>query len=225
MSRQIQTATLRLWGYAAALVLLAILHFSTAGFGPSHEQLIKLPAAVRHQNVAVAGVGAEHGERHRYLNAPGTVTPFATVTMRTRVDGELVHVYFSEGQTVKVGDLLAEIDPRLYQVRLTEAEGQMARDRASLVNAQAQLARFKELFNEKIIARQELDSQQALAGQYAGMVRNDQGLIDAARLELAYCRIASPISGRVGLRLVDPGNIVHVTDAQGLMVIRFNLSR
>src|SRR5215813_13747067 len=119
----------------------------------------------------------------------------------------------------KEGDLLAEIDPRPFQVQLTQAEGQMARDRASLLNANNQLARFRELYAQHIISKQDLDNQQALSGQFAGAVKNDQGLIDSARLNLTYCNIASPIAGRVGLRLVDPGNIVHAADPQGLMVI------
>lgn len=219
MSDKIKTTILRLWICFAALMLLGIVHFNRADISSAYQPVIQPFDAARHEHDRAARISAERGKQHSYLSAPGTVMPFATVAVRTRVDGELIRVYFNEGQTVRVGDPLAEIDPRPYQVQLTEAEGQMARDRASLVNAQAQFARFKELFAENIVARQDLDSKQALAGEYAGIVRNDQGMIDGARLNLGYCRIASPISGRVGLRLVDPGNIVHSTDGPALMVI------
>jgi multidrug efflux system membrane fusion protein len=187
-------------------VLLLVVYSTTTGFGRTREQSIE-------------AVSARRGDLNIYLNELGTVTPLKTVTVHTRVDGELVNVYFKEGQTVKAGDPLAEIDPRPYQVQLAEAEGQMARDRAALVNAQAQLARYKELFAQNIIARQDLDARESLAGQYSGVVRNDQALIDSARLNLFYCRITSPIGGRVGLRLVDPGNIVRTIDMRGLMII------
>ena len=196
----------RWWLWAGTLAVLVVVYGTTAGFGRTREQSIE-------------AVTAKRGDLKIYLNELGTVTPLKTVIVHTRVDGELVDVYFKEGQTVKAGDLLAEIDPSSYQVQLAEAEGQMARDRASLVNAQAQLARYKELFAQNIIARQDLDTQLSLAGQYAGVVKNDQALIDGAKLNVAYCHITSPIDGRVGLRLVDPGNIVHTIDTQGLLVI------
>jgi multidrug efflux system membrane fusion protein len=194
------------WFWAGTVVLLLVVYSTTTGFGRTREQSIE-------------AVSARRGDLNIYLNELGTVTPLKTVTVHTRVDGELVNVYFKEGQTVKAGDPLAEIDPRPYQVQLAEAEGQMARDRAALVNAQAQLARYKELFAQNIIARQDLDARESLAGQYSGVVRNDQALIDSARLNLFYCRITSPIGGRVGLRLVDPGNIVRTIDMRGLMII------
>jgi membrane fusion protein, multidrug efflux system len=196
----------RWWLWAGTLALLLVVYRTMAGFGRTQEQSIE-------------AVAAKRGDLNIYLNELGTVTPLKTVIVHTRVDGELVDVYFKEGQTVKAGDRLAEIDPRPYQVQLAEAEGQMARDRASLVNAQAHLARYKELFAQNIIARQDLDTQLSLAGQYAGVVKKDQALIDGARLNVAYCHITSPIDGRVGLRLVDPGNIVHTIDTQGLLVI------
>jgi multidrug efflux system membrane fusion protein len=128
-------------------------------------------------------------------------------------------VSFKEGDLVRSGDLLAEIDPRPFQVQLTQAEGQMARDQALLKNAEVDLERYHTLYKQDSIAQQQLDTQEALVRQYQGAVKVDQGQIDNAKLQLVYCRITSPISGRVGLRLVDPGNIVHATDANGLVVI------
>ena len=205
------------WFWACTLVLLLVVYRTAAGFGRARE--IEPSAAVNTQSISVDVTAARRGDLKIYLNERGTVTPLKTVIVHARVDGELVDVYFKGGQAVKAGDLLAEIDPRPYQVQLTQVEAQMARDRASLINAQAQLARYTELFRQNVIARQDFDAQQSLAGQYAGAVRNDQALIDSARLNLVYCRITSPINGRVGSRLTDPGNIVHAFDTQGLMVI------
>ena len=128
-------------------------------------------------------------------------------------------VSFKEGDLVRSGDLLAEIDPRPFQVQLTQAEGQMAKDQALLKNAQVDLERYQVLFKQDSIPQQQLATQEALVRQDEGAIKVDQGQIDNARLQLVYCRITSPISGRVGLRLVDPGNIVHAADANGLVVI------
>jgi multidrug efflux system membrane fusion protein len=172
-----------------------------------------------HPTVPVAAVPAKLGDLNQYISAIGTVTPYNTVTIKSRVDGQLVKVNFTEGQIVKAGDLLAEIDPRPYQVQLTQAEGTLAKDLASLENNKILLARDKELYDQKIIARQDLDNQQSLVGQFAGSIESDKGVVDNAKLQLTYSRITSPITGRVGLRLVDAGNIIHATDATGLAVI------
>lgn len=172
-----------------------------------------------HPSVPVAAAPATLGDLNQYISAIGSVLPYNTVTIKSRVDGQLEKVSFTEGQIVKKDDLLAQIDPRPFQVQLTQAEGTLAKDQASLTNARTLLARDKVLFNQQIIARQDLDNQQAQVGNFAGMIKSDEGVVANARLQLTYSRITSPITGRVGLRLVDAGNIVHATDPNGLAVI------
>src|SRR5262249_2103423 len=154
-----------------------------------------------------------------HLDGIGTVTPRATVTVHTRVDGELVAVHFQEGQTVARGDLLVEIDPRPFQVQLQQAEGQLARDEALLANAKVDLARHRGLSKDDAIPKQQLDTQVALVQQDEAAIAVDRGQVEAAKLNLVYSRVTSPVDGRIGLRLVDPGNIVHASDANGLAVV------
>src|SRR3954452_13262257 len=153
------------------------------------------------------------------LNALGTVTPLATVTVRPQIRGQLVEVAVKEGQLVKKGDFLAQIDPRPYQVALAQAEGQLAKDRATLRNSEDDLARYRTLLAQNSIARQTVDTQAALVQQNNGTLAADQAQVDAQKLNLTYARIVSPISGRVGLRRVDPGNYVQTSDTNGIVVI------
>jgi multidrug efflux system membrane fusion protein len=151
--------------------------------------------------------------------ALGTVIPNYSVTVTSRVDGELMAVYFTEGQYVKKGQLLAQIDPRAYQATLDQYQGDLAQNQALLKSAQLTAERYKRLFAKDSIAKQDLDTQVATVGQYAGAVKADQGQIDAAKLNLVYAKIVSPIDGFVGLRLVDPGNIVSSSSTTGIVTV------
>ncbi|VWC06718.1 multidrug transporter [Burkholderia lata] len=162
---------------------------------------------------------ATQGEMPIVLSALGTVTPLANVTVKTQLSGYLQSVAFQEGQIVKKGDLLAQIDPRPYQVSLENAEGTHARDSALLATARLDLKRYQTLLSQDSIASQTVDTQASLVKQYEGAVKTDQAAIDSAKLNLTYARITAPVSGRVGLRQVDPGNYVTPGDTNGLVVI------
>jgi multidrug efflux system membrane fusion protein len=173
--------------------------------------------AARVMPVAVAA--ARTGDLPVYAGGIGTVTPLATVTVRSRVDGQLMSVHFTEGQTVKEGDLIAEIDPRPFQVQLEQAQGQLARDQALLANAKVDLTRYTTLAQQDSAPKQQRDTQASLVKQFEAAIKIDQAQVDNAQLQLTYSRITAPVGGRLGLRLVDVGNIVHATDTGGLVVL------
>ncbi|MGA8150502.1 MAG: MdtA/MuxA family multidrug efflux RND transporter periplasmic adaptor subunit [Terriglobales bacterium] len=196
--------------------LLAIAWISCSGGDPKPNSARASVA----QSVPVSVFTAERRDMPYYLTGLGSVNAFYTDSIKSRVDGELMQVNFKEGQFVKKGDLLAVIDPRPYQVALEQAEAQLFKDQATLRDAKLNYERYKGLLqNSGAMSQQQVDTQAATVDQLDGTVRTDQAAIDSAKLNLVYCHITSPISGRVGLRLVDPGNIVHATDTNPLLVI------
>lgn len=177
------------------------------------------PAAMANVPQPVSVATATQGEMPIVLSALGTVTPLANVTVKTQLSGYLQSVSFQEGQIVRKGDVLAQIDPRPYQVSLENAEGTHARDSALLATARLDLKRYQTLLSQDSIASQTVDTQASLVKQYEGAVKTDQAAIDSAKLNLTYARITAPVSGRVGLRQVDPGNYVTPGDSTGIVVI------
>jgi multidrug efflux system membrane fusion protein len=189
-------------------------------------QLLPKPAAPRTGGrfnaagaIPVVTATVANGDMPIVLSALGTVTSLATVTVRARISGQLTDVYFKEGQDVNAGDLLAQVDPRPYQVALDQMQGQLARDQALLANAKIDLTRYQGLVAQGSIARQQADTQAALVQQYEGTVQTDQAQVDNAQLNLDYTRILAPVGGRVGLRQVDKGNYVQLGDTNGIVVI------
>jgi multidrug efflux system membrane fusion protein len=171
------------------------------------------------QTVPVSVATVERRDLPVYLTGLGSVTAFNTVSVKSRVDGQLIQVAFREGQEVKKGDLLAVIDPRPYQVALDQAEANLLKDHSQLKDAQLDLQRYKDLVADGVVSHQQVDTQEALVGQLEGTVGADKAAIENAKLNLTYCHITAPVDGRIGLRLVDPGNMVHATDTNPLLVI------
>ncbi|MGO8795724.1 MAG: MdtA/MuxA family multidrug efflux RND transporter periplasmic adaptor subunit [Candidatus Sulfotelmatobacter sp.] len=174
-------------------------------------------AAPRQVSVAVAKV--EKQDVPEYLVGLGTVTAFYTANIKSRVDGQIMRVNFQEGQIVKEGDLLIVIDPRPYQVQLEQMQAQLFKDQATLRDARLNLQRYTTLIPSGSIAQQQVDTQQSMVDQLDGQVRTDQAQIDNAKLQLIYCNITAPFTGRVGLRQVDPGNIVHASDTTSMLIL------
>ena len=201
------------------LVLILLFIVVGAGCGGSDPKPASARANVA-QLVPVAVATAERRDMPYYLTGLGSVNAYYTVSVKSRVDGQLVQVNFQEGQTVKNGELLAVIDPRPYQVALDQAQATLFKDEASLRDAKLNYERFKGLLQSSgAMSQQQVDTQQATVDQLDGTVRNDHASIESAKLNLVYCHITAPVSGRIGLRQVDPGNIVHATDANPMFVI------
>jgi membrane fusion protein, multidrug efflux system len=200
-----------------ALLFAAILAGTGCQSADSNKQALAA-AAPRAVPVGVAPAVLE--DMPVYLTGLGSVTAFNTVSVKSRVDGQLVQVNFREGQQIKKGDLLVLIDPRPYEVQLSQAQAQLFKDQASLRDAQLNYQRFKDLLQQSgAMSQQQVDTQKTAADQFEGAVRADQSQIDNAKLQLTYCHITSPIDGRIGLRLVDVGNIVHANDTNAMLVI------
>ncbi|MDB6031988.1 MAG: mdtA [Verrucomicrobiales bacterium] len=204
------------WGVVAAVSFLLAIFFLQHWPKPT---VVTQKTAAEPPPVIITTVTARNGDIGIYMNALGLVTPLNTVAVRSRVDGQLIKVNYVESHMVHAGDSLVEIDPSLFHAAVTQAEGQLARDQASLENARRDLERYKEALARNSIPRQLYETQIATVRQFEGTVKLDQGQIENAKVQLAYCHITAPITGRVGLRLVDAGNIVHATDTNPLVII------
>ena len=203
------------WLIVAVLILGGIAWWERRGPDPA----AKAGGDATSRPVMVTTASAHQGDIGIYLNALGTVTPVYTVTVTSRVQGEITQVYYREGQMVRKGDPLIEIDPRPYQAALTQVEGQLAHDQAVLTEAKIDLDRYKQALDRNAIAKQQYDDQEQVVLQDEGTVKNDEGQLANAKVNLVYTHITAPIAGRVGLRLVDPGNIVQANSTTALVVI------
>jgi multidrug efflux system membrane fusion protein len=210
MSRRARWVTV----IVAAAVLL--LYWFVARRQPGAADTATKPTA---PPVTVSAANVRRGDLPVYLTGLGSVVAYNTVTVKSRVDGQIVNILFQEGQLVHQGDVLVEIDPRPFQVQLEQAQGALARDEAQLKDAELTLVRYQDLYKQKVISKQELDDQVAKRGQFEGAVKADVAAVDSAKLNLDYAHVTAPITGRAGLRLVDVGNIVHATDTTGIVLL------
>ncbi len=203
-------------GLAATLLVIGYVswHYASASQADVGNRQTKVPAAIP---VTIQSV--QNSDFPVYLNGLGTVQPYNTVTVRSRVDGQVIKVGFRQGQMVNEGDLLVQIDPRPFQAALEQSQAKKAQDEANLKNAQLDLERFKTLAVQDYASRQQLDTQQAKVDQLVAQIKGDQAAIDSAETQLSYATIRSPLSGKIGFRLVDPGNIVHANDQTGIVTI------
>ncbi|HEV7966680.1 MAG TPA: efflux RND transporter periplasmic adaptor subunit [Candidatus Acidoferrales bacterium] len=206
-----------IWAVVAVVVVgAAIFYYLRESKQRASSALASAPVP---RGVPVSTAAARKGDIGVYINALGTVTPVYTDTITSRVQGEIVNVYYREGQLVHKGDPLLDIDARPYQAQLTEVEGQLAHDQALLNEARIDLSRYQSAFAQNAIAKQQVDDQEQTVLQFEGTVKNDQGQVENAKVNLVYCHITSPIDGRVGLRLVDPGNIIQANSTTVLVVV------
>jgi multidrug efflux system membrane fusion protein len=206
----------RRWQVVVPVLALAIIAGALKVRSLAAGQAKPAPAV---RPVPVVAAPVRTGDMPVNLSGLGTVVPTDSVTVRTRVDGQIMSIHFKEGQMVRKGDLLVQVDPRPYQVQLMQAEGQLAKDQAALKNARMDLQRFQTLAGQGILSQQQLDGQVNTADQAEASVRSDLAAVENAKLNLTYSRITAPVAGKVGLRLVDTGNMVKTTDSSGLVVI------
>jgi membrane fusion protein, multidrug efflux system len=203
----------RLWVLALGAVLIGLFILRACG---GSRKTAEAPGS---RPVPVVVSEARRGDLVLSLSGLGTVTPTDTVVVHSRVDGQIIRVLFQEGQMVRQGDVLVEIDARPFQVQLMQADGQRAKDEAAFKNAKMDLERYQSLAKQGILAKQQLDAQISTVNQYEAALKADQAQVESAKLNLTYSRVAAPISGRVGLKQVDQGNVVHASDANGIAVI------